>query len=154
VLLLAGSAAARADVTILEPSALDRAYLVQQSAHIDELAARRLGQRLQHTSADLPTLQAILDRQLIKADDEAGLQAMGIALGEILASELNLEWVIYLDDKGRSRALAIDRTQQYLFPATMISRRARVGLAVDVNQLYAKAQRSVKAARATGLKTY
>ncbi len=135
-------------------SPLDLAYLEQQKQYIDELAARRLGRRLSGDQTDLELLQAILDRQLVKVGDEAGLQALGIVLGNTLASEYALEWIIYSDSLGRSRALYVGGDRQCLFPATMIARRARAGLAVDVHSLYDKAAQTIEKLRAGGLRTY
>lgn len=143
-----------AEVTLTPLSPLDLSYIEQQSQGIDELAARRLGRHLRGDLSDLALLQTILDRQLIKEDDEAGLQALGIVLGGVLASEHALEWVIYRDSQGRSRALSIGRGKQCLFPATMIARRARVGQTVDVRAIYASAGETIKKVRSSGVRPY
>lgn len=145
---------ARSEARLEKPGALDLAYMQQQTDAIDELAARQLGRRLQQTRSDLSLLQTILDRQLVKPDDAAGLQAMGIALGNVLAAQHDLDWVIYLDEKGRSRALSIGPEQQCLFPSTMISRRVKAGAKVNLQALYDKAGRTVAQQQARGLKTY
>ena len=40
---------------------------------------------------------------------------------------LDMDWVVYRDKKGRSRALRYRATDVFLFPVTMISRRYEVG---------------------------
>ncbi len=142
-----------AEPVLTPPSPLDLAYLEQQKLRIDELAARRLGRRLRSDETDIDSLQAILDRQLVKANDEPGLQALGIVLGNILSRVYNLDWVIYSDSKGRSRALRIRETQ-CIFPATMIARRARAGLAVDVRAIYDRAVQTIEKVRAGGIRVY
>lgn len=149
-----GIGTARGEAVLEAPGKLDLAYMAQQEAKIDDLAARQLGRRLQHTTADLSLLQTLLDRQLISDDDEMGLQAMGIVMGNLLASQYGLNWVIYTDKRGRSRALQIGPDQQVLFPSTMISRRVQAGADVDVKALYDKAGATVSRVRAQGLKPY
>ena len=152
ILMLVG--AARAEVLLEAPGKLDLAYMQQQTARIDELAARQMGLRLRQTRADLSLLQSLLDRMLIKPGDDAGLQAMGIALGNVLAAEYHLDWVIYQDQRGRSRALLIGPDQQCLFPSTMISRRANAGAQVDVLAIYEKAGQTVRRLQTRGIKPY
>jgi hypothetical protein len=142
-----------AEPVLTLPSPLDLAYLEQQQQRVDALVARRLGRRLGGDETDIESLQAILDRQLVKADDEPGLQALGIVLGNILSREYDLQWVIYSDSKGRSRALQV-REAQCLFPATMIARRARAGLAVDVRAIYDKAVQTIEKVRAAAIRPY
>lgn len=154
MLCLLTASVARSEARLEKPGALDLAYMKQQTDAIDEIAARQLGRRLQQTTSDLALLQAMLDRQLIKPDDDTGLQGMGIALGNVLAAQHDLEWVIYLDQRGRSRALSIGPEQQCLFPSTMISRRVKAGAEVDIQALYDKAGRTIAEQQARGLKTY
>ncbi len=134
-------------------SSLDQAYLEQQQQRIDELAARNLGRRLRGDRTDIELLQGLLDRRVIGATDESGLQALGIVMGNILASEYGLNWVIYSDSMGRSRALHI-RAKECLFPSTMIARRARAGIAVDVDAIYRKAVGTVERIRMEGIRSY
>lgn len=77
---------------------------------------RRVGRHLRCDPTDLELLQTILDRQLIKADDEAGLQALGIALGSVLASEhaLNGSFIAIHRDAVGLRLLA--ETSNACFP--------------------------------------
>lgn len=151
-LLCTGGVLAEAQLAPL--GKLDQAYMQQQTEAIEEIATRRLGRRLQGNYADISILQSLLDRQLIKTDDDAGLQAMGIVLGNALAQDYQLEWVVYVDQRGRSRALRIGPDQQCLFPSTMISRRAKAGVEVNVEALYEKATRTIERVRSSGLKPY
>jgi hypothetical protein len=127
---------------------VDTRFMEQQRTRIDELARFDLGKQIQGDKAnDLGILQTLLDRHLVRADQTLELQAMGVVMGDLLASELNMEWVIYEDRYGRSRALKIKYSDNFLFPITMISRRAEVGADVQVEKIYGKALELMKAHR-------
>ncbi|MCB1699875.1 MAG: DUF3806 domain-containing protein [Pseudomonadales bacterium] len=139
-LLVAVSAAAQPNLRISEPSNLDRQYMDQQRALLQDLATSRLGRSFTGTRAnDLEILQLLLDRGLVRPDQTRELQAMGVIMGDLLAAELNMHWVIYEDAQGRSRALRYKETDEYLFPITMISRRREVGNQTPVIDIYQKA---------------
>ena len=84
-------------------------------------------------------MQRLLDQGLVKADETARLQGMGMILGEILRKEKGLYWTIYIDKLGRSRALEIPGKREFVFPVTMISRRVEAGVDVNVRQVYTNA---------------
>jgi hypothetical protein len=48
---------------------------------------------------------------------------MGVVFGDLLGDTLDMDWVVYRDNKGRSRALRYRTMDIFLFPITMISRR-------------------------------
>ena len=83
--------------------------------------------------------QRLLDDKRVKASDRRLLQDMGIVFGGLLQKQFDLKWLIYEDKYGPSRALQLKHTNNFLFPITMISRRAETGLSVDVAGLYEKA---------------
>lgn len=68
-------------------------------------------------------------------------------MGDLLAAELDLHWVVYEDAKGRSRALRLDETDNYLFPVTMISRRRQAGDETPVAEIYTGAVAAMETAR-------
>ncbi|WP_279246193.1 DUF3806 domain-containing protein [Candidatus Litorirhabdus singularis] len=108
-------------------------------AQLDALARSRLGERFTGSKdRDLTILQMILDRGLVKPDQKRELQAMGIILGDLLARDLGMHWVVYSDHVGRSRALRMATTDHYLFPVTAISRRVEADAPVDVAAIYTK----------------
>ena len=80
-----------------------------------------------------------LDEEVVTADDRRRLQAMGVVLGDLLAEALDMHWVIYEDQVGRSRALRYRQSDNYLFPATMVSRRREAGDLTPVQEIYDKA---------------
>ena len=70
---------------------------------------------------------------------------MGVALGEVLRKERYLKWVRYIDPEGASRALQLTHEDYYVFPITLISRRASVGAKVDVQVLFQRALNNIDA---------
>lgn len=139
------SGLAYAEDFTLEPlSNLDKQYMANQVRAIDELVSTRLGQRIRGDLGDLVNLQRLLDLKIVTAGDNSNLQAMGIILGQLLADEHGVDWVIYIDKRGRSRALQIKPHREVIFPATMISRRVNGGASVDVKALYDKASATIK----------
>ena len=139
IFLFAALAQAQEEPRIYALTRIDRDFMVTQREIVDDLARRNLGRQVRGEKAnDLEILQQLLDRNIVRAEQVAELQAMGVVLGDLLSEELNMPWVIYEDKLGRSRALRAGTSDHYLFPITMISRRAQVGAAVDVKVIYDK----------------
>ena len=65
---------------------------------------------------------------------------MGVIMGDLLAADLDMHWIVYEDKIGRSRALRYRDTEEYLFPVTMISRRREAGNNTPVVDIYEKAR--------------
>ena len=125
-------------------SAIDQQFMASQRQTIEELA-NRLGRQLTgDPDRDIDTLQQILDRNWIASDDKLGLQAMGIVLGDLLGSTLDMDWVVYFDRAGRSRALRYRDRDIFLFPVTMISKRWEIGSRRPVASIYAEAVSDTK----------
>ena len=115
------------DVLIEPLTAIDRQFMADQRMRVEQLA-NRLGRGLTGVAdRDLDTLQRILDETMIPAEDTLTLQALGVVFGDLLGDRLDMDWVVYRDNKGRSRALRYRQTEVYLFPVTMISRRQEGG---------------------------
>jgi hypothetical protein len=130
---------------ISELGTMDRQYMQQQRNRIDELARFDLGRQLREDKThNLDILQTLLDRQLVSTDQTLELQAMGVVLGDLLAAELDMHWVIYEDKYGRSRALQLGSSDNFLFPITMISRRFEAGARVDVTAVFDKAAKIIQ----------
>ena len=115
------------DVLIESLTAIDRQFMADQRMRVERLA-NRLGRGLTGVAdRDLDTLQRILDDRLVPAEDTLTLQAMGVVFGDLLGDHLDMDWVVYRDHKGRSRALRYRQMDVCLFPVTMISRRQEGG---------------------------
>ncbi len=125
---------------------LDKDKSEQQRTIIKDLAARHLGKVVNsNKNNDLELLQQLLDRHIVEKTDRFTLQAMGVVLGDVLAKELHLEWVLYQDKVGNTRALAKSLNQtEVIFPITMISRRVEAGINVNVTEVYHKAVAAAK----------
>ncbi len=109
---------------LVEPlTAIDHQFMAEQRGRVEALA-NRLGRGLTgNVDRDLDTLQRILDERMVPASDTLTLQAMGLVFGDLLGDRLSMQWVVYRDGKGRSRALRYRDLDVFLFPMTMISRR-------------------------------
>jgi hypothetical protein len=130
-------AMASADARIEDLSWMDRNFLTQQVERIDNLARQRFGTPVRGNKSDLQLLQRIVDARLIADDDVQTQQALGIVLGNVMLAEVpHLEWKIYEDRLGRSRALCVRNTRECLFPVTMLSRRMELGMLPSVENIY------------------
>ena len=148
VLFTHAAGQATESVTIGELSLLDRQYMTQQRALLEELSTRHFGTGFSgDRDRDLALLQRLLDRRLIRPDETRELQAMGVILGDLLAAEFGLHWMIYQDTHGRSRALRDGDSDTYLFPITMISRRREAGNDTPVTEIYRKASDIITSSR-------
>lgn len=117
----------------------DMNHMDAQRKIIDDLARRYLGTRLRKlVDNDLQILQKLLDQRLVRPEQTHELQAMGVVIGDLYVKEMGTRWVIYRDSLGRSRALQWSDEKELLFPITMISRRAEVGVKVQVTEIYEK----------------
>ena len=133
----------------------DEKYLQQGRDRINQLTRRHFGGSLQQQRAhDIALLQRLLDDKLVIAKDRRLLQDMGIVLGDLLLQEFNLRWVIYTDKYGPSRALQLKHSENFLFPITMISRRAEVGVTVDITELYDNASIKIEGYKAAARRFY
>ena len=89
----------------------------------------------------LSLLQGILDGNFYHKNQTMELQSLGITFGDLLAQDLDLEWVEVEDEYGISPALKHKNTTSIyenilLFPLTMISKRIEKDEAVDVEYLF------------------
>ena len=129
---------------------MDLQFMTQQRKALQDLAMANLGRRFNGDhSRDLDLLQALLDAQLVQPDQVRELQAMGLIMGDLLAVELGMHWIVYEDDMGRSRALRYQQSEVVLFPITMIARRREAGNKTAVAEIYQRAStRIAKSTRA------
>lgn len=146
-LLSHGAAAQLVDKRISALNPLDRQYMDAQRAALNELTLRYYGGRCCRSQTELDYLQRLLNDGHVKGDQTKELQAMGVALGDLLATELDMQWVVYEDIKGRSRALRLGETENYLFPVTMIARRYSAGDKTPVTDIYKSAYEAIETVR-------
>jgi hypothetical protein len=124
-----------------ELSLTDSARLERQRAVVTA-AVRRLhhGPSLTRTAADLPTLQRLLDEHAFAKTQTYELQCLGVAFGDVLASELSLRWVMVTDGFGTDPTLRLGKTGIQINALTMISKRVEQGEAVDLKMLLQQTQ--------------
>lgn len=125
-------------VTIEDLGWMDRNQMDKQLSKISALTQTKLGTPLRQNLSDLDTLQRVVDKELVSQSDSDTQQAMGVAMGNVLLADFphTLEWKVYRDSLGRSRALCAKGTQQCFFPVTMLSRRMEVGSKPNVRKIY------------------
>ena len=132
------------------PSASDLRMMDAQREVVNELAMRLLGSPLRVGSKDdLRLIQRILDKRVLKRDQTYELQALGIVLGDVIAEQHGLHWVVVEDEYGRSRALRYEETRNLVFPTTMISKRVETELRFTVLELYELAEEALGEFRAS-----
>jgi hypothetical protein len=122
----------------------DRRSLERQRGIVNELARRHVGARPRGGALDdLRILQTLVDERVLASDQRYELQALGVVLGDVLAEQLDLVWVIVDDEYGRTRALRFGGGEDVFFPTTMISKRYEKNIPVDIDQLYRKTKSEV-----------
>lgn len=121
---------------ITKPTADELARIEAQRdwvrGHYDREAQHKYGT----VEGKLVLLQAILDAGWIEKTEPVKLQSLGITLGDALAQELKMDWVIVEDEYGRDPALRFPGTTVLAFPLTMISKRIERDERVVVVELF------------------
>ena len=124
------------ELTIEPLTTVDRQFMDNQRDRVEQLA-NQLGRRLTgNIDRDIDTLQRLIDGKLVTSSDKLMLQAIGVVFGDLLKSRLKMDWVIYRDKLGRSRALSFLEAEIYVFPITMISRRLEAGSKRQLKSLF------------------
>lgn len=126
------------EIHIEELDWIDKKHMEEEILNINTLVQSKLGVVIRRDLTDLTSLQRIIDNKLVKSDDYKTLQAMGVVLGNVMQADFPtaLEWKVYSDDLGRSRALCVHNTKNCLFPVTMLQRRIESGIHPDVKKIY------------------
>ena len=119
--------------TFSELSPEDGARLEQQRGVVAAAAMQRYGAApLTRTKADLAVIQRLLDDRVFAGTQTYELQCLGVAFGDVLASELPLRWVMVTDEYGTDPTLRYKDTSIQINALTMISKRVERGEDVDV----------------------
>lgn len=144
LLVFSAGSLAQNEARISDLTFVDGQYMENQRVLLGDLLARNYGTRFSgQKEHDLSLLQKLLDDELVQNHQTQELQAMGVIMGDLLGADLGLDWVIYEDRLGRSRALRYQETDNYLFPVTMIARRREVGNTTAVTDIYRKAVEAI-----------
>jgi Domain of unknown function (DUF3806) len=118
-----------------ELSADDVARLDRQRAVVLAAAKEHCGAELTRTKKDLPTLQKLIDDAVFKKSQTYELQSLGVAFGDVMASELPLHWAIITDEFGSDPTLRFKNTTINVNALTMISKRVERDERVDLARL-------------------
>ena len=119
-----------------ELSESDRARLDQQRELVAATAKRKYGtSELTKTAADLGVLQRLVDDRAFDKTQTYELQSLGVAFGDVLASELPLRWAMVSDEYGTDPTLRYKDGAVNINALTMISKRVERGESVNLVRL-------------------
>lgn len=91
---------------------------------------------LTRTPGDIPTLQSLLDAQPFASGDQASLEVLGAAFGDVVAKTLGLDWVVVKDEHGSDFAIKHPTKMVFAFPRDMIVKRVENGDEINLTELY------------------
>jgi hypothetical protein len=112
------------------------ASLDKQRALVAAAAKQRYGVRgLARTKVDLPVLQRLVDDQVFAKTQTYELQSLGVALGDVMVSELPVRWMMVTDEFGTDPTLRYKETTIQVGALTMISKRIERDEKVNVSRL-------------------
>jgi hypothetical protein len=115
----------------------DESRLRDQRAVVERYLGNEDSKQKYKTAAGkLGTIRAILNGDVFKPDQTYELQCLGIVLGDALAQEMGMEWIMVEDEHGRDPAIRMPKATIILYPMTMISKRIERGEKVDVFELF------------------
>jgi hypothetical protein len=127
------------DLTREDSERLDR-----QRAIVAAAAKQRYGTpALTRTKKDLPILQRLLDDRAFEKSQTYELQSLGVAFGDVLASEFSLRWVMITDEYGTDPTLRFKNTSLNINARTMISKRVERNEPVDVFGLFRQTREAI-----------
>ena len=107
-----------------ELSSEDKAQLDKQRGLVAAAAKQKYGTPpLTKTKSDLVVLQRLIDDQVFNKTQTYELQSLGVAFGDVLASEFPLRWVMVTDEYGTDPTLRYKTTTLQINALTMISKR-------------------------------
>ena len=128
--------AKRAMPKFSELSREDITRLEQQRAIVAAAAKERYGTSMLGKSvADLSVLQRLIDDKVFSKTQTYELQSLGVAFGDVLASELPLRWVMVTDESGTDPTLRYKGTTVQINALTMISKRIEKDEKVNLSEL-------------------
>jgi hypothetical protein len=119
-----------------ELSSEDKTRLDQQRAIVATAIKQRYGTSvLTKTVDDLPVLQRLIDDKVFAKTETYQLQGLGVAFGDVLASQLPPRWVMVTDEYGTDPTLRFKSTTVQINALTMLSKRIEKGETVDLRWL-------------------
>jgi hypothetical protein len=127
-----------------------RALSAEEAAHVEK---QRTWVR-DHYDADarhhyetvegkLGLLDTIVRSGWIAPNEKWKLQSLGVTFGDALAQRMELSWVTVEDEYGSDPALQDQGTTVVVFPLTTISKRIERGDAINIQELFDQACRTI-----------
>jgi hypothetical protein len=139
----------RAEMTVEELSLGQRFVISRHRGDVEDLISRHLGiMALRGNSTDLPILQQLVDKRVVRDDDVEIWQAMGVVIGDLMADEFDLHWVSVEDEYGVSKALQWQDTMNFVFPITLLSKRVQFGQEINIPEIYEKLRTDIESFKA------
>ncbi len=114
------------------------AMLREQVATIQALVTRRFGAApFDQSLDDLPALQRLIDERVFDEHQVDEYSAVGSAFGNVVAKQLQFEWVAETDGRGGRRPALILKSTRALVvqPQKLILDRVSRGEEIDLKQL-------------------
>lgn len=122
-----------------------RAIMSSKRRAAKDLLARHLGiVNIQGTKGDLKALQQLVDRKILRKSQIEEWQSIGILFGDILAREFSLHWVNFEDELGANKALRYRKTDNFIFPVTLFSKRAKFEEDINMYQVFDELEVQIK----------
>jgi len=134
-----------AELTEAEAARLDK-----QRGLVATTLRNRYGAVLTRTKLDLPLIQRLLDDDVFAPSQTFELQSLGVAFGDVLATEAGLHWMMVTDDYGTDPTLVRGASSLQVNALTMISKRIERAEMVDVAILFARAAEDARNITAAG----
>jgi Domain of unknown function (DUF3806) len=129
----------------------DKARLQQQREIIVTATKQRYGAAaLTKTVADLPLLQRLVDDKAFGKTQTYKLQSLGVAFGDVLATELTLRWVMVTDEYGTDPTLRLKDSSVQINALSMISKRIETDRDVNLSELLRISREQLKAIEEQG----
>lgn len=100
--------------------------------HFTDSAEERYGS----VEGKLRVIDAILQNGWVAPHETEKLQSLGVAFGDAVAQQLNMDWVIIEDEYGCEPALNWPGTSVNTYPVTIISKRVADGETPDIYTLF------------------
>jgi hypothetical protein len=133
------------EMDVEELSVGQRFVLSRQRGDVEDLVSRHLGiMALRGNGDDLPVLQQLVDKRVVKNDDVEVWQAIGVVIGDLIAEEFDLHWVSVEDEYGVSKALQLQDTMNFVFPITLLSKRVQFRQKIDIQAIYEKLRTDIE----------
>ena len=125
----------------------DWAQMREQVAHVSAMLKKRYGDAtLDQSLADLALLQRAFDDEVYDVVTQGDhIRGLGAAFGNVVAKQMNFEWVAEDDGRNREPVLRLKTNNKLVInPGYTLLRQVTAGEKVDLMGLYKTIQADVK----------